>query len=220
MQSTAVLSKAKHFFNHSGEATMKLQLYKFTGLTPLLMSSIKSIEEIAKQKIPPPKLGTAPNKGDYEKIAAAMAYKNKDGTYYMPAQAFRTSLLTGCVGQKMPGTRQGPANMFKGLIFAAEEQAALTDFNGDPITSHEMQIDSGVNGTGKNKKRIIVIRARVDEWQAVVPFEIDDEFAPVNFDEFMGLVLGIWNRAGRSAGVGAWRPECSGPFGRYSVEQV
>ena len=44
---------------------MKLQLYKFTGLSPLLMASIKSIEELAKQKVPPPKLGTIPNKGDY-----------------------------------------------------------------------------------------------------------------------------------------------------------
>ena len=199
---------------------MKLQLYKFTGLSPLLMSDINSIQRIADQKIPPPKLGTVPNKGDYEKIAEAMAYKNDDGTYYMPTQAFRTSLLSGCVGQKFPGTRMGPANMFKSLIFPAEERAALTDFNDDLITTHKMQIDSGVNGTGKNKKRIIVIRARIDEWQAVVPFEIDDEFAPANFDEFMLIMLGIWNRAGRSAGVGAWRPECSGPFGRYSVEQV
>jgi len=199
---------------------MKLQLYKFTGLSPLLMANINSISGIAEQNIPLPKLGTAPNKGDYEKIATEMAYRNADGTYYLPAQAFRTSLLSGCVGQKFPGTRVGPANMFKSLIFPAEERAALTDANGNPITSHEMQIDSGVNGTGKNKKRIIVIRARVNEWQAIVPFEIDEEYAPPNFDEFMLVMLSIWNRAGRSAGVGAWRPECSGPFGRYSVEQV
>ena len=195
---------------------MKLQMYKFTGLSPLLMDDINSIQRIAEQNIPLPKLGTQPNKGNYEKIADAKAYKNDDGTYYMPAVALRSSLIKGCVGQKMPGSKVGPANMIKPLIYPAETQAALTDFSGEPIISHAVQIDSGVNG----KNRIIVIRARIDEWQAIVPFDIDDEFAPDNYDQFLHVVLAIWNRAGRSAGIGAWRPENSGPFGKYSVEQV
>ncbi len=198
---------------------MKIQLYKFTGLTPLLMANIQSINRIAEQGIPVPKLGQTPNKGDYERIADCMTYKNGDG-YYFPTEAFRTSLLTGCVGQKFPGERRGPANIFKSLIFPSEEQGSLTNFKGKRIKKHTMQIDSGVNGTGKNKKRIIVIRARIDEWQAIIPFEIDEEFAPPNFEEFMMVMLLIWNRAGRTAGIGAWRPECFGRYGKYSVEQV
>ena len=206
---------------------MKIQLYKFTGLSPLLMVDINSIQRISESGVSPPKLGTAPNAGDYEKIADMMAYKNDDGSatppmrhgsYYMPTQALRTSLLTGCVGQKFPGTRVGPARIFQSLIFPCEEQADLTNPKGKPIMNHEIQIDSGVNKA--NKARIILVRPRVNEWEMVVPFEIDEEFAPPNFDQFMGALLSIWNRAGRAVGIGAWRPECKGRHGRYSVEQV
>lgn len=186
--------------------------YKFTGLTPLLMDNIESLAK----DIPTVKLGTQPNKGDLEKIASAKAYINDDGEHYLKSDALRSSLLTGCKGQKFPGSRMSPANIFKSLIYPAEEHAILLDPQGNPITEHAVQIDSAVNG----KARVLAVRARVDEWHTVVPFEIDDEWAPPNFEQFLDNVLLIWNRAGRSAGVGAWRPENCGRFGRYEVERL
>jgi len=193
---------------------MKIQIYRFIGLSPLLMANIESVN----RNLPQLKLGTAPNDGDIEKIAEGMAYKTNEGEYYVPTQAFRSSLLTGCTGQKFPGMRQSPKNIFKSLIFPMEERAIIVDNNGEQVRSHEIQIDSGVNSAGNS--RIIIVRPRIDEWQTDVPFEIDEEFGPPNFDEFMQVLLQIWNRAGRAAGVGAWRPEKQGRFGRYSVEMI
>jgi len=193
---------------------MKILTYKFTGISPLLMANIESVN----RKVPQLKIGTKPNKDDIKIIAEAMTYRNEDNKFYMPTQALRSSLLKGCVGMKFPGTRQGPASIFQALVFPAEEKATLLNANGKPLKRYEIQIDSGVNKS--TKSRIIIVRPRFDSWSMVVPFEIDDEFAPSNFDEFLDALLRIWNRAGRTAGIGAWRPECKGRHGRYDVELV
>lgn len=193
---------------------MQIKVFRFTGLTPLLMSNIESVNRDA----PTLKLGTKPNKGDIEKIAEAATYRDTDGSLYLPTQALRSSLLDGCSGQKVAGTRIGPRKIFQGVLFCSEDRATLLNPKSKPITEYEIQIDSGVNKA--NKARIIVVRPRIDEWHVDVPFEIDDEFAPTNFEQFLDTVLSIWNRAGRAVGAGAWRPQNSGRFGRYSVEMV
>ena len=193
---------------------MIIQVYRFTGLTPLLMANIKSAE----LDLPKIKFSTKPNKGDVAKIAEGMLYKNDNGTYYMPCEALRSSLLKGGAGIKMPGDRRGPATIFQGVVFPAEDRANLTNLKGKPINKHVPQVDSGVNST--SKARIVIVRPRIDEWQMDVPFQIDKEFAPENWEQFMDVLLAIWNRAGRAVGIGAWRPQNKGRFGRYSVEQL
>lgn len=193
---------------------MKVQIYKFTGISPLLMSNIESVN----RDLPQLKLGTKPNDGDVEKIAEGMTYRDSDGNLYMPTQALRSSLLTGCAGTKFPGSRQSPKTIFQALVFPAEERATVLNGDGKPASKFQVQIDSGVNKSSKS--RIIVVRPRIEPWSLTVPFEIDDDFAPSNFDQFMEALLTIWNRAGRTAGIGAWRPEKQGRFGRYQVEMV
>lgn len=192
---------------------MQVKVYRFNGLTPLLMSNIASVNK----DLPGLKLGTKPNKGDIEKIAEGMTYRNEDGHMYMPTQALRSSLLTGCSGTKFAGSRQSPKTIFQAIVFPAEDQAVLFDKKGKPIKDFEIQVDSGVNKASKS--RIIVVRPRVKDWHMIVPFEIDDEFAPSNFDQFLEELLRIWNRAGRMAGIGAWRPEKQGRHGKYEVIQ-
>ena len=192
---------------------MKTLICQFTGLTPLLMMNIESVN----RDLPMIKLGTKPNEGDIEKIAEGMTYRTEDGQLYLPSSAFRSSLLSGCTGVKFPGERRGPATIFQSLVFPAERQALLFDDKGKPIKDYEIQIDSAVNRNSSPPSRIIVVRPRIDEWYTDLPFEIDDEFAPSNYDEFLQILLKLWNRAGRIAGVGAWRPEKKGPHGKYSV---
>lgn len=191
---------------------MEIRVFKFTGLTPLLMSDIESVN----RKLPQLKLGTTPNEGDIEKIAEGLTYRESDGSLYVKTAALRSSLFDGCTGQKFAGSRMSPKKMFQATLFTAEDHATLVDQKGKPIKTWETQIDSGVSKV--TKSRIIVVRPRIPKWHAVVPFEIDREFAPANYDDYLREMVRIWNRAGRAVGVGAWRPQCSGKFGRYSVE--
>jgi len=193
---------------------MKVQVFKFTGLSPLLMANIESVN----RDLPVLKLGTKPNSGDIEKIAEGMTYRDENGHLYLPTQAFQSSLLNGSAGTKFPGSRQSPRTIFQAIVFPSEPRAKLIDSNGEFITDFEIQVDSGVNTVGKKSSRIIVVRPRINEWGCLIPFEIDDEFAPSNFEEFLSALITIWNRSGRMAGVGAWRPEKRGPHGKYRVE--
>jgi len=190
---------------------MQVKVYKFTGLTTLLMSNIESVN----RSLPQLKLGTKPNKGDIEKIAEGMTYRDDNGNLYLPTQAIRSSLLTGSSGTKFAGSRQSPKTIFGATVFPAEDRAILLDKKNRPIKDFEIQIDSGVNRASKS--RIIVVRPRIKDWHMVVPFEIDEEFAPSNFDEFLSELVRVWNRAGRMAGIGAWRPEKQGRHGKYEV---
>jgi hypothetical protein len=190
---------------------MRILTYRFNGLSPLLMANIESIG----RGLPSVKLGTKPNEGDLDKIAEGMTYRDDDGNLVMPTQAFRSSLLTGCAGQKFAGSKQGPKAILQALLFPVERYAVLTDANGEPLHEIETQVDSAVNR--KEKSRVIAVRARIMTWQTVIPFELDEEFAPKNTDEFLEATLKIWNRAGRMAGVGAWRPEKQGRYGKYQV---
>ena len=85
------------------EEKMEIQVYRFTGISPLLMANINSVN----LNLPKIKLGTKPNSGDVKKIAEGNLYKNDDGSYYMPCEALRLSLFKGCSGQKMAGDRRG-----------------------------------------------------------------------------------------------------------------
>jgi len=191
---------------------MELRVFKFTGLTPLLMSDIESVN----RKLPQLKLGTTPNEGDIEKIAEGLTYREKDGTLYVKSDALRSSLLAGCSGQKLPGSRGSPRKLFQAVIFTAEDHIPILDAKGKPVKTWEIQVDSGVSKA--TKSRVIVVRPRIPVWNLRAAFEFDREFAPANYDEFLAVVTQIWNRAGRAIGIGAWRPQCSGKFGRYSVE--
>jgi hypothetical protein len=194
---------------------MQIITYKFTGLSPLLMCSTKSIGDA---DVPQIKLGTTPDAGDIDKVAEALTYRNDDGALCFPSEAFRSSLLYGCKGQKIKGSRSGPAGLIQGLFASAEEFATLADENGEPLTSFEIDKRTGVNKA--TKARIPLFRPMLREWHATVPFEFDDDFAPPNTSEFLKLVLELWNRAGRMAGVGAFRPEKKGWFGKYKVEMA
>ncbi len=100
---------------------MEIRVFKFTGLTPLLMCNIESVNG----KLPQLKLGTTPNKGDIERIAEALTYREPDGTLYIPSGALRTSLLDGCSGQKFAGTKTGPRKMFQATLFTAEDSVEM-----------------------------------------------------------------------------------------------
>lgn len=193
---------------------MELRVFKFTGLTPLLMSDIESVN----RKLPQLKLGTAPNEGDIEKIAAGLVYREPDGSLYVKSAALRSSLFEGCSGQKFAGKRGSPRKIFQAVIFTAEDHIPVLDAKGKPVKTWEIQVDSGVSKA--TKARVIVVRPRIPVWNLKAAFEFDREFAPSNYDEFLRAVTEIWNRAGRAVGIGAWRPQCSGKFGRYSVEMV
>jgi hypothetical protein len=72
-----------------------------------------------------------------------------------------------------------------------------------------------------NVQRVVVqgagihrARPEIPAWQCKVAFEIDDAFVTPQ------IVEEVFNLAGRMKGVGDFRPERKGPYGRFSVKLV
>ena len=57
-------------------------------------------------------------------------------------------------------------------------------------------------------------RARFDQWAATILVEVDPEL--VDRDQLLRWL----DIGGRRVGVGDWRPEKSGQYGRYEVEDI
>ena len=64
------------------------------------------------------------------------------------------------------------------------------------------------------RNRVLVTRPRYDEWSLTFTVETDPELCEVQHIE-QWLDIG-----GRRIGLGAWRPACSGEFGRFKVLSV
>lgn len=134
-------------------------------------------------------------------------YLDEDGAPTLPAAAFRKNIESAA--RKL---RQGP-QVREGLI--VEEVEAFDYDRSLGTTASELarsaQFTVGVRMRGG---RVLRTRARFDEWAATIRVDVDPELVD---EEQLLTWLDI---GGRRLGVGNWRPEKSGQFGRFEVEHI
>lgn len=138
------------------------------------------------------------------------------GVYYSPLGliSLPTAAFRGCLASAAKGRKFGKAfatSVVKGSVFPADEWTTLTLPNGAPMERWTVDARRAVLGTGKSAKGIIRGRPRFEEWAATVNFEYDADFL---HPDQIGELLAI---GGRTVGVGDFRPENSGPFGRFQL---
>lgn len=91
---------------------------------------------------------------------------------------------------------------FRGRVFVKNE---LTEIIGEPTVRHDVVKLQG-------SKTDIRIRPEFKEWSAIL--EIDYEASSISEEEIVNIV----NHAGFSVGIGEWRPERNGIYGRFTVK--
>jgi hypothetical protein len=136
----------------------------------------------------------------------------KSGKVYIPPMAFKMGLdrAAKMIGRQIPGKGKATYTKFfeSGVIctdpvFIADE----SDIGCERVYANA----DGVRGSGKRVWRLF---PRIDEWEAVVTFYVmADEITTEVFDEHL-------KQAGAFVGVGRFRPERGGFFGRYAVKSV
>lgn len=136
-----------------------------------------------------------------------------DGKVFIPPMAFKMALdkAAKLLGRQIPGKGKSTYTKFFLSGVLVMEPVVL------PIKKEETQLDriyanaDGVRGSGKRVWRNF---PRVDSWQANVPFHVlADEVTADVFEEHL-------IQAGAFVGVGRFRPENGGFYGRFSVEKV
>lgn len=177
---------------------MKTIHIEVEGVTALLMhnpSGMRPVEKaIGRKTIPTP-----------EDEAEAGCYRLPSGQFYLPTFAFRACLVSGAKNMRLGKT--AATAVIKGSVFPATETTALWSPTGDPLEKFEIDMRRAM----VQRQGIVRCRPKLAEWAASVEFEYDDDFvAEDHIREFLSI-------GGRVCGVGDYRPEKSGPFGRFKL---
>lgn len=177
---------------------MKKYDVQIKGLTPYLMArfDISDLSGTTRRR------SGSPNTDDQLKIEYEKKAYKINGKYYIPA----THIL-GCL------TNAGKDIQIKGKKRAnySKPFASNIEINPEAIIldnqKPEMFVISGVNPNTKG--RVLIARPRFNQWE--VEFVLiceDDQISEEALKD--GLDIG-----GRAVGIGSWRPEKRGKFGKF-----
>lgn len=181
---------------------IKTHTFKIEGLSPLLTHNPASMVPSGNGEIKHKKIPTA------EEEAKKGLYMNADGTYYLPSIAFRNALIYA-VGGKKVGKRSARAIVSAG-VFNADHATTLLDDKDKPLKKYAIDTRSVLI----MKARILRSRPMFEPWHAQVKLDIDlDLLDPKVIEENL-------NEAGTICGVGDYRPQKTGPFGRFTAKLI
>lgn len=186
---------------------------RIVGLSPLMQHAFGNGEEI---NLPGAAggTGTRPMAGGVEptprEVAAQCLYRNKRGEIYLPGTAFLRLLRESAANYKLKGSRKSAKWLIPSAVFILHDEVVVTNGDGEtPVTTFE--VDSRPVTIPATKGRVMRHRPKWDVWSATVELEVDTAlFTPA-------FVHRLLEEGGRRLGVGDYRPEKGGPFGRFRV---
>jgi hypothetical protein len=187
-------------------ATMKPEIVVFTiiGRSPLLQNNPANFIGMAEES----DLGAGKKKYNDEEEARLRVYLDSSGAFCHPCEAFTKSMVKAVAGKKFG--KMFATSAIKGSVFIVEPFALILDGDGESATKYAIDRRSVVIG----KARVLRCRPMWTPWQMKVPLEIDTAIlTPDQIEEALNL-------AGRIIGIGDYRPEKGGGFGRFTAKIV
>jgi hypothetical protein len=175
--------------------------FRIIGISPLLQNNpanfIGKTEEA--------ELGTKKVYKDDEE-AELRVYRNMDGAFVHPSESFVKAMVRAVTGKKF-GKLSAPG-VIKGSVFLAEVSCLIEDGKGKPAKAYAIDRRPCVVG----KARILRCRPCWSPWAMKLALEVDAAIISRK------MVLDALSLAGRVIGIGDYRPEKGGGFGRFRVE--
>lgn len=136
-----------------------------------------------------------------------------DGKVFIPPMSFKQGLDTAAkmLGRQIPGKGKATYTKFflSGVLCM---EPGILPFTRDDVACDRIYANAdGVRGSGKRVWRMF---PRVDQWQVDMPFHIlADEITKDVFEEHI-------RQAGAFVGIGRFRPQSGGYYGRYEVKKI
>lgn len=182
---------------------VKTAQVKIKGLSPLIMHRW---DEKAKKMMLDKQMKKTVRKEakDPEEQYKASIYWINDEQVGFPADAFKNAMVRGAksLDLTMVDMRTG---FFVHGGYSEKEDRELVQIDGDLSMREDMVRISG--GTSD-----IRYRAQVIDWSATLTISYNETV--VSFDQIVNML----EAAGYGVGVGEWRPERNGIFGRFEVQ--
>jgi hypothetical protein len=147
--------------------------------------------------------------GTSREQAEKVAYRAPNGQLYVPSTAFSTLLRTAGRRHKQPSSRQSMAYIVPAAVIVTDEITLLHDELGESI--REFEVDARPVVIPATKGRITRYRPKVEHWQATFNLEINTQVLSAT------TIHQLLEEGGRQVGIGDFRPERGGPYGRFTV---
>lgn len=137
----------------------------------------------------------------------------ENGTIYIPPMSFKQCLDTAAkrMGLQIPG--KGKSTYTKHFLSGVLVMDKLdTGVQADNVPGETINANSdGVRGSGKRVKRTF---PTIQSWEGTIPFHVlDDTIDRKTFER-------VLTEAGQFVGIGRFRPENGGFYGRFTVEGI
>lgn len=173
------------------------------GISPLLMHRFGESEELAGETRSVKIESMTP------RDAAERTAFRKDGRLYIPGAAPARLLREAGSAHKQRGTRKSLKYIVPAAVIVTTDIIFLHGPSGAPLT--EIEVDSRPVTIPATKGRIMRHRARIEKWRAAIPLEIDETVLDA------ATIHQLLEEGGRRIGIGDYRPERGGPYGRFAI---
>lgn len=173
------------------------------GVTPLLMNRFTEITEIKVSS------GTSSvaigNKGTPREQASLKTYSDDAGNLYIPGPNIFACIIQA--GKFHKAGKNKVTTTKSSLIPAGMAVREVVC----PLNTKNFEVDSRSVVIPATGGRIMVHRPRLDEWDLSFTLEVDDAMFTADF------VRLLVDDAGSKIGLGDFRPDRKGPFGKFVV---
>lgn len=182
---------------------MSIISVRIQGVTPLLMNRFSEEAELqvssGRSKVGVGKQATP------REAAAKKAYTLPDGTLYIPGPN-----IFSCMIQAGKFHKVGKSKLTTTRSSLLPAGVTLQEI-ACPLDTKDFEVDSRSVVIPATGGRVMAHRPRLDKWSVAFTLEVDDSM----FDA--SLIREVLDDAGSKVGLGDFRPDRKGPFGRFKV---
>ena len=182
---------------------MKTIEIEIRGITPLLINKFGADAETGKKT-----RRIEVSVRDPREEATKAAYIAPDGTYYFSAFSIPNAMGNAGSSHKATGSRKSLRFVVPSAVRMDSDTVTIMNGSG-PAKSFE--VDARPVTIPATKGRVMRYRPRFEQWGARFFLHVDDELLSPE------MAHQLLNEAGQSIGIGDFRPEKRGPFGRFRV---
>lgn len=174
---------------------MKTVEVTIKGITPLLMHRfrLEGADSTSKMRTGVP---------DWKKEAEFALYCDGEGVLYQPAEHIERAMTAAAGSLKIPGKRGAT---YSKLVSSTVDVIPSTI----PHKIQRYEIDA--RPVVVQRARIIRYRPRLDEWELDFTLQLNDDQLPIE------VCKRILDDAGLYVGIGDFRPQRKGKFGKFMV---
>jgi hypothetical protein len=180
---------------------MKTVNITIEGVSPVIINRFKEQDEV------PVKMKKAGKKdyGTSREQAEQTVYADPDGKIWIPSSWVKGALTTVSSDYKLPSSRKSVKSIIGGAVIPVVEKIYFNE----KYKVKDIEVDS--RPCVIQRARIMRHRAKLEKWSLTFDLELEDDL--IDFDNLNEMLTA----AGRRAGIGDFRPQKGGPFGRFIV---